>query len=362
LARHRRARGEGSVVRRKDGTWEYKLPVPTWVTPSGRKSFYAKSKAEAIRRGHEFRLKIGHASNAQASSVEEFLAEWLENAEIRPSTYELRSGTIRRHIVPYIGQRPLLELDIRDVKNWLQTLAERRVGARTRNVAYNTLSNALSAAAREERISKNPCASVPAPRVERKTKRVLDPAESHRLIQAASPGLERAIITLALNTGMRQGELFALTWGDVDLDRAELTVEATLTEAKDGTLVRTPPKTQASRRRFKLPVRAAEEIRRFRETTAFSTDRDALVFTDAKGKPLRKSNFVRRLFLPLLSRAGLPRVTFHSLRHTSLSILIAEGTDPVQIARRAGHTTTRMTMDHYGHLFSAQQRCIGHSV
>jgi integrase len=204
-------------------------------------------------------------------------------------------------------------------------------------------------------LSQNACAVIPAPRVERKSKTILDDAQAHTLIQSATEGQQRSIITLALNTGMREGEIFALTWGNVDLDREELQVDATLTETKDGKLERTPPKTKSSRRKFKLPIRAAQVLRLQRERTPHSTGPEALVFTDRNGGPLRKSNFLRREFAPLLKRVGFPKVTFHSLRHTAFSILINEGADPVQIARLAGHSTTRMTMDHYGHLFAAYQ-------
>ena len=70
-----------------------------------------------------------------------------------------------------------------------------------------------------------------------------------------------------------------------------------------------------------------------------------LVFTDSQGNPLRKSNFIRRTFKPLLRRAELPDVDFHSLRHSSNSFLIKEGADPILVARRNGHVDTRMVLD-----------------
>jgi integrase len=71
---------------------------------------------------------------------------------------------------------------------------------------------------------------------------------------------------------------------------------------------------------------------------------------------LRKSNFIRRSFKPLLRRAGLPDVDFHSLRHSSNSFLIEEGADPILVARRNGHVDTRMVLDHYGHMFEGARR------
>ncbi len=81
-----------------------------------------------------------------------------------------------------------------------------------------------------------------------------------------------------------------------------------------------------------------------------------MVFRDGEGNPMRKSNFIRRDFKPLLPKAGLPDVNFHSLRHSSNSFLIEEGADPLLVAKRNGHSSTRMVLDRYGHLFEGHRR------
>jgi integrase len=128
-----------------------------------------------------------------------------------------------------------------------------------------------------------------------------------------------------------------------------------LSEGHDGRHCLSLLKTKASRRTLQLPELAARVLKAWHDRPG-NGRRSAFVFTDREGNPLRKSNFVRRDYKPLLRRAGLPDVDFHSLRHSSNSLLIEEGADPILVARRNGHASTRMVLDRYGHLFEGARR------
>jgi integrase len=123
-----------------------------------------------------------------------------------------------------------------------------------------------------------------------------------------------------------------------------------------GQLCLGPLKTKAARRTLELPELALQTLEAWRTEQQASGYDGPLVFTDTKGNPLRKTNFIRRIFKPLLCRAELPDVNFHSLRHSSNSFLIEEGADPILIARRNGHVDTRMVLDRYGHMFEGARR------
>jgi integrase len=135
---------------------------------------------------------------------------------------------------------------------------------------------------------------------------------------------------------MRQGEIFALTWDDVDLDARTIAIKSTLAEDRDGHLVLSEPKTAKSRRVIYLPELAKTALTALR---AEGNSASSFVFTSAAGTPLRKTNFLRRAFKPLLKQAELPDVTFRSLRHTANSLLIEAGEDPLAIAGSLGHRT-----------------------
>ncbi len=124
-------------------------------------------------------------------------------------------------------------------------------------------------------------------------------------------------------------------------------MENTLTENSEGRLVETPTKTRKSRRAIVLPGVAVQALEfHFRRRVTAPED---LVFT-ASGAPIRKSNFIRRQFLPMLSAAGLPRITFHSLRHIHATYLLAAGASLEAVSEQLGHATIRTTADIYVHL------------
>jgi len=141
---------------------------------------------------------------------------------------------------------------------------------------------------------------------------------------AAGDRLE-AIFVLAVSSGLRQGELFGLQWPDVDLDAGAVSIRRQL-EERNGKLALTEPKSDKGRRRVELPAFAVEALlahkaRMLAEGRLDSADRP--VFCDTRGGLLRKSNFLRNVFQPLLKRAGLPAIRFHDLRHTGSTLAAA---------------------------------------
>ncbi len=346
----KRARGEGTIYRRKDGTYEGKLSLKGPHGRSVRKSFYGKTRAAVADMMRQYRTEHGGvAQSRESTTLAEYLTAWLGALSIRPNTYRLRDHVIRKHIVPHIGARALSDLNSDDVRFLLRRWRDDEVGLVTQRTAFVTLSSALNVALREEKIGRNACSTVPAPKPPRPDVTVLDGKQAIRLLSVARDLLERALFALAITTGMRQGEIFALFWSDLDLKAGTVSVKKTLTETCDGQLVRTDPKTAKSRRVIYLPTIARNALLELRSARS---EEDGFVFTSPDGTAIRKSNFIRRVFKPLLKLAQLPDVTFHSLRHTANSLLIEAGEDPLAIAGSLGHADTRMMFERYGHLFS----------
>jgi integrase len=156
-------------------------------------------------------------------------------------------------------------------------------------------------------------------------------------------------------TGARQGELFGLQWGDVDLAEGVLTIQRTLSEI-NGHHQFEEPKTKRSRRRVDLPRYAVEALKAHRSRQQATPHPVTLIFTDGAGKPLRRSNFTRRVWHKLLEKAGLPRVKFHSLRHSHVTNLLAQGASLTAVSERVGHSRTSMTTDVYAHALEGGQR------
>jgi integrase len=156
------------------------------------------------------------------------------------------------------------------------------------------------------------------------------------------------LYVLAIMTGLRQGELFALRWSDLDLDAGKLTVSGTLKVAK-GKVYVDAPKPRKGRRTLSLPSAAVAALREHQSPDA---DPEAWVFTDADGGSLRRANVTERSFRPILKRVELPQFKFHELRHTHASLLAAvPGLHPKVVQERLGHASIDMTLDTYSHLF-----------
>jgi integrase len=153
---------------------------------------------------------------------------------------------------------------------------------------------------------------------------------------------------MAAYTGMRWGELAGLRTDRLNLLRKQVQVSEILVEV-DGRHSFGPPKTKESRRTIalnaKLVEALAEHLRLFPPNVHVG-----LVFTGPNGSPLRRSNFARRVWRPACKRVGLDGVSFHSLRHTAATLMIAGGADAKKVQRRLGHANIRMTYDLYGHL------------
>jgi integrase len=166
------------------------------------------------------------------------------------------------------------------------------------------------------------------------------------------------IAALALATGMRRGELLALRWGDVDLERAVLHVEQSLETTKAGLRFKAP-KTRHGRRPITLPPAIVALLRSLwrdlqERRLALGLGRapsDALVFATWEGKPLHP-NGVSKEWTREMAVVGRPEITLHSLRHTHASQLIHAGLDVLTISRRLGHGSPAITLGVYGHLFT----------
>jgi integrase len=167
------------------------------------------------------------------------------------------------------------------------------------------------------------------------------------------------IVTLALGTGMRRGEICALAWGAIDLDGAAVRVERSLEETKAGLRFKAP-KTRRGYRVVSLPASVVEILRGHQRQQAEQrlllgvgrAGTDDLVFARPDSSPYPPDTLSRDWWRATLA-LGLPRVRFHALRHSSASALIAAGLDVGAVSRRLGHADPSITLRVYTHQFTA---------
>lgn len=200
--------------------------------------------------------------------------------------------------------------------------------------------------------------------------RFLNQEQAQSFLENVAGNRHEALYVLAITTGMRQGELLGLKWSDIALEAGRLTVNRAPHRTKRNRKERgvearfhlRPPKTDGSRRTIEIPqvrVKALLEHRSQQKTirrlAEIKWTEDDLVFSTRRGEPLDTSNVLHH-FEEVLTKAELPKIRFYDLRHTHASLLISQGVHAKKIADRLGHSSIKLTMDTYGHLFEGSDR------
>lgn len=349
----RRARGDGGLRKRNNGLWEGRVTLAN----GKRRSIYGRSRERVATELRELVRAAENGAVPDRSAVGEYLASWLTGVQpsLRPTTWRRYRQLIEIHAIPAIGSIPLKKL----TPDHLQALySERlRAGAAPASVLHlhAVISRALNQALRKGYLLRNVATLVDRPRVPRQEVKAFTAEQARCLLRASDDDRLHALYVVALNCGLRQGEILALTWGAVDLDGGSLQVTATLQRGENGFEFR-EPKTSASRRRVQLNQPTIEALRAHRRRQAEErlrlgpawSDND-LVFANQVGNPIEAQNLVRRNYYPLLDSAGLPRLPFHSLRHTCASLALERGVNVKVVSELLGHASPTVTLTVYAH-------------
>lgn len=360
----RRAPGEGSVRLRPDGRWEAR-----YRTEDGRRhSVFARTKLEAAQRLREDTTARDRGTMAAPTreTVGSYLSTWLAGAQpsLRPATYQSYESIIRTQLAPRIGRIPLSRLRPQQIQQMLaEMLASGLSPKYTRNV-HGVLHRALDRAVQWHQLASNPADAVDLPQRGQREMNALSPEQARAVLEAAAEDPLAALWIVMLTTGLRQGELRALRWRDVDLDAGRLAVTANavkVTKRVRGVLgltssepFRGEPKTARSRRVVELPALAVEALRRHREHTSV-VNIGGLIFTRADGRTIPVQT-VYRQWHRLCERAGVPIVRPHDARRTTATLLLGEGVHPKLVSEMLGHATVAITLDLYSHASPAMHR------
>jgi integrase len=355
----RRGRGEGSITLRQDGRWHSRVTIRA-DGKTARRSFYGRTRAEVAQKLREAQKKQddGVPLPSERLTVGAFLQQWLDGkANLREESRRRYDDSIRLHINPILGRKVLSKLTPADLLACYAALRERGLSGTTVQHAHGVLHAALQDATRWSYVVRNVADLIQAPKRTTPEMRTLDAEETARLLIAAQGDPLEAFYTAALTCGLRLGELLALRWRHVDLDRRRLRVVATLQAVKDGEPVLSEPKTARSRREVYLSEIAIDSLRRHRtvqverrlQLGSLYKDHD-LVFANTFGRPLDGNNVRARSFKALLKRAELPPMRFHNLRHGAASLLLAEGVNVKVISEMLGHADVTVTLKVYAHL------------
>ena len=351
----RRDKGSGCVRQRKDGRWEARFSA------AGQEPFYiyGKSKQDVINKLFAEQQKPPSVRDPENLTVGQWLDRWLSTVKVtlRPKTYDLYNSSATNHIKPHLANTKLRNVSKARIYDMFTALRKRGIGSHALQMVYKVLHRAFEVAVEEEKLDRNVVALVkkpPATNRERAILRTED--EIVRFRQAVKGSVYETLYLAALDTGCRQGELLALTWDCVDLARGLIYIRATLTRNDVGELIASSPKTASSVRAVRLTENTIQLLKTHRKQRMDPQSvQSAWVFPNWDGGPMRKDGYIRREFARLMTASKLPKITFHSLRHTHATMLAAFGVPMKATQERLGHSTTRMTMEVYSHATAAMQ-------
>jgi integrase len=326
-----------------------------------RKILYGKTRAETrdkLAKALSDRID-GIVYDDENVTVGEYLDGWLKGSvygSVRRSTYDRDTYLVNKHIKPILGGLKLKKLNSAHVQHFYRDRLDAGLSASTVHKMHDILRRSLAQAAKCHLVPRNVADVVKPPRPAPKEICTLSADETRKLLEAAVGDRLEALYVLAVHTGMRQGELLALRWQDVDIEYAVVSIRRSLTR-NGGKVVFGEPKTKKSRRSICLTPQAVEALsshlkRQLRDMEILGDcyQDQGLVFATNTGGPINPSNLRRRSFASLLKRAGLPHMRFHDLRHTCASLLLSRGVHPKFVQELLGHATIAITLDTYSHV------------
>jgi integrase len=352
------------AVSRKGNGWGFVVDLPRsgdgkrrQKTAQGFKSKAAAAKAErdALREAESF------VADGPNKTIERFMQDdWLPAREGNSKRGTLKSyrHLAKNHLYPTVGARKLRDLTPLEVTNLGATLTKKGLASATVAKVLAVLSAAYTDAESWGLVARNPCRTATRPRITQDEMKHWSPDEVKSFLASAT-GRCRVAFVLALNTGMRKGELAGLRWTDVDLDNFRLVVR----QARPDNVSADTPKTANSKRTIPLSAAVAKELVALRdmqlansaacEDVGIPYDDSGYLFTMEDGTPYAPDR-LRKDFDRRVKTWGGRKIRFHDTRHTYATCALAAGVPVKVVSEILGHATVAFTLQVYAHVLPGQ--------
>jgi integrase len=345
-----------SVKQRKGGSWEVRYRDPAGIHKS--KSFRRKADAIAFEASVKDSIYRGtfQSPTRNKVTVQEVFDNYLNSKRnLKPKSIE-EIKSIWNHIIsPTFSKYQVANVKTEHIYKWIDDCVysdDRVTSAYRMNKALGYFSRMMDFAIELGYIGRNPILKLNGKQI----KVTSDESGTKRLAKALTVEELKALavhcgkfqdMVLFMGTcGLRWAEVVGLRVSDFTNDSRTVVVSHSLSEIS-GKFYETTTKTEMDRLIF-IPKSISEQLKKRVE----SLNNDDLVFSNERGRPLSNSNFRRRIYLPAIRSAGVPKVTIHDLRHTSASLAINNGADIISVSRMLGHSDTAMTLRKYAHFYT----------
>ncbi|MBY0756950.1 site-specific integrase [Clostridium sardiniense] len=377
----KKGNGEGSISKyEKNGITYYRGFLTVGRNEEGkliRKSFNSRKKQDVVNAMTNYKSKM---LNSELSSNDKItLAEWyhtyifeFRKNDLKPSTFERYYSIYKKYVLDSpIGNIKLVDLRTMDIQQYYNRLLE--LDKKTPSVVSTInryLNTVLLEAVKQEIIKKAYSKLVKIPKVEYNSDySVLSLEEQRQFIKAIQEHKFKCLFLMALGTGLREGELLALKWIDIDFVENTVSVSKTIKRVpiieKDGSrkykIVEQEPKTKSSIRIVPLPNNIVSELEKYKSKQNIEKlkNRDIYndmnyVFSDEFGNPL-ESKRPNRNFQSVLKSIGIKPIKFHSLRHTYATRLFEQDVPIKTVQKLMGHKDSSTTLDIYTHVMPSEK-------
>lgn len=363
--KHDVRRGDGYIIERptKDGVVRYQArwrDGRSWRS----KTFDAQHDAEDHLRQIGRSKRAGVYTPESRLTVADALQAYMDRGKHRwkANTWSTYGGVIRFHIEPYIGSIRIVELTPWKVQQWVDDLVRKGLSPSVIENARVIMNGACKDAMRLGVLTSNPVTGASLPARQKRKYAVWSAVQARDVFAACADDIRmKTYYTVALTTAMRPGEIRALKWGDVDLDKARLRVERTITRNERGRqIIGTTTKT-GQVRTIALPPSTVSVLRAWR---AHQSERRLaahnwhvldLVFDRGDGFILPQ-NTLARAHQRICGEANVPIIRLHDVRHTAATLLLEAGTHIKVVADLLGHSSVTITLDTYSHPDESIQR------
>lgn len=356
--------------KKKDGVNQYKVVV-NYTDRDGtyrQKTKLVYGKDEATMAEMRLQFELSNETPTKAITIGKLFDEYVASKkhEVRESTLDKSSRIINYHVLPYLRTVKLSDLNVKRLQQWKNAIGDLTLKTKTKNNIYSELRSLLNFAVKMEYISSNPLTKIGS------FKDILDFSKSQDTLHYYTSEQFKSFITyaksqcnslndwgyyvffnIAFYTGMRKGEINALKWSDIDGNI--LHVRRSVNQKKKGvSVVETPPKNKTSYRDLQMPKQLIkildEHKQRQKESKAFTED-----FRICGGVKCLSDTGISNFNDKCASAMNLPHIRIHDFRHTHATLLINEGINIQEIARRLGHSKVEQTWNTYAHLYPREE-------
>lgn len=353
----RRANGEGSIYRRKDGRYESKYTIKDELGRSRKRSVYAKTQAECLKKLHRAQeeARRGILSTPNQDTVASFYVAWRASVApnyLEPTTIEQYEWVFNKYVLPQIGKKRLSCLSTSDVQNLINAVYAKSKSARICKEVRCCLSGVLKRAINQRLLAYNPVSGVESPSYKPKEQHPWNITELNTFLLATSNCRYFPIFKLSSYYGMRKGEVLGLRIKDIEIGSEQtkdgyyglIHIRQQVSLVNNIPTIRSRLKTKSSER--DLPV--TKEVKDLLLPLLENKEDEELLFHTKNNTPISPNNLLRA-FKREAKKNNLRCVTFHSLRHTACTLLRDAGVDVKTAQVILGHADPTTTLRIYQH-------------